>query len=201
MRIILFLLLALFFMSFANCKKETRVETVTKTDTVYVQVRDTTFIPALISDTTTTTTFIVLRHAEKEAAGADPVLTSDGIARADELNHILSSVPVAAIYSTPFNRTRQTVQPLAVVKNLTIKEYQPSVPTKQLVDDIISANRGKVVTVVGHSNTVPEILKELSKNTFNVSIAETQYDNLFIVSIPEKLTPTITHIKYGKSTP
>ncbi|MCD6011235.1 MAG: hypothetical protein K0Q79_1097 [Flavipsychrobacter sp.] len=74
------LLLAGIFISFYSCKKETvKVETITVRDTVYVQVHDTTTIPALISDTTTT--FIIMRHAEKEATGADPILNSDGILR------------------------------------------------------------------------------------------------------------------------
>jgi broad specificity phosphatase PhoE len=168
-------------------------------DTVYVEVHDTTVIPALISDTTTT--FIVLRHAEKEPTGSDPNLDSDGVLRADELKRILSSVSVNAIYSTPLNRTRQTVQPLATAKGITISEYPTEKPYAQLVSEIISANRGKTVVIVGHSNTVPEILKQLSNNSFTVTINDSQYDNLFIVSLPEKLHATVTPLKYGKATP
>ena len=67
MRKMLFLLPVVICMFFCNCKKETKVETITKTDTVYVEVHDTTTIPALISDTITT--LIILRHAEKESTG------------------------------------------------------------------------------------------------------------------------------------
>ena len=84
MRKPILLLLAALFIFFGNCTKDTKGETITVTDTVYVEVRDTTVIPALISDTTTTV--IVLRHAEKEAGGADPNLNSDGILRAEELS-------------------------------------------------------------------------------------------------------------------
>jgi phosphohistidine phosphatase SixA len=199
MRTLILLLIAGISMSFCNCKKETKIETVTVRDTVYVEVHDTTVIPALISDTTTT--FIVLRHAEKEPTGSDPNLDSDGVLRADELKRILSSVSVNAIYSTPLNRTRQTVQPLATAKGITISEYPTEKPYAQLVSEIISANRGKTVVIVGHSNTVPEILKQLSNNSFTVTINDSQYDNLFIVSLPEKLHATVTPLKYGKATP
>lgn len=182
-----------------SCKKQVETQTVTVRDTVYVNVRDTITIPALISDTTTT--LIVLRHAEKESAGSDPNLDADGIARAEELKRILGNVSVRAIYATPFNRTRQTVQPLATAKGVAITEYQSTIPYAQLVNDVLSANKGKVVVVVGHSNTVPDILKELSKNSFNVSISESHYDNLFIVTVPAGLSPTVSHLKYGKSTP
>lgn len=188
-------------MFFCNCKKETitKVETVTVRDTVYVAVHDTTTIPALISDTTTT--LIIMRHAEKELTGTDPALTTDGTLRAAELKRILGSTPVHAVYSTSFNRTRQTVQPLATAKGLPIVEYPTSKPYAQLVSEIQAAHRGKVVVIVGHSNTVPDILKEASNNAFNVTISDAQYDNLFIVSMPNKLSPTVTHLKYGKDTP
>jgi phosphohistidine phosphatase SixA len=166
-------------------------------DTVYVH--DTTVIPALISDTTTT--FIILRHAEKEPTGTDPVLNNDGIVRAEELKRILSNVPVNAIYSTPFNRTRQTVLPLANDKGLSIIDYAANTVQAQFVTDILTAARGKVVVISGHSNTVPEMLKELTHGSFNISISEDQYDNLFIVNLPDSLTPTVVHLKYGKPTP
>lgn len=201
MRKLVFLLLASLVVFLCNCKKETqaKVQTVIERDTVYVEVHDTTTIPALISDTTTT--LIIVRHAEKEAAGADPNLTADGLARAEELKRILGSTPVKAIYSTPFNRTRQTVAPLATAKGLTVIEYPTSKPYAQLINEIVAGTRGKVAVIAGHSNTVPDILKEISKGSFNITINDSQYDNLFIVSVPDKLSATITQLKYGKETP
>lgn len=194
------LLFALFPLLFCCCKKPAaEVQTITVRDTVFVEVHDTLNIPALISDTTTT--FIVIRHAEKESTGADPNLDNEGILRAEELRRILDNVAVAAVYSTSFNRTRQTVQPLATAKGITVTEYATTKPYAQLADEIISANRGKVVVLAGHSNTVPEILKTLSNNSFNVIISEHQYDNLFIVNVPDSLKATIIPLKYGKATP
>jgi phosphohistidine phosphatase SixA len=201
MRKLVFLLLVGITAFFGNCKKESqaKVQTIIEKDTVYVEVRDTTIIPALISDTVTT--FIIVRHAEKESTGTDPNLTADGQLRAEELKRILGNVAVNNIYSTPLNRTRQTVQPLATAKGLTISEYATTKPYAELVNDIAKANRGKVAVIAGHSNTVPDLLKEISKNAFNVTIADGQYDNLFIVSLPDDLKPTVTHMKYGKETP
>ncbi len=201
MRKLIMLLLAGVTIFFYSCKKETaaKVETVTIRDTVYVEVHDTTTIPSLISDTTTT--IIVIRHAEKESTGTDPNLDSDGILRAEELKHILAGISINAIYSTQYNRTRQTVQPLAAAKGIVISEYATSKPYNQLVNEILTANRGKAVVIVGHSNTVPEILKVLSDNSFSVNISESQYDNLFVVNLPDSLKPTIIPLKYGKPTP
>lgn len=194
--LLLFLALSMFF---CNCKKETAAQVQTITDTVFVEVRDTITIPALISDTTTT--FIIIRHAEKESTGSDPNLSADGILRAEELKRILAGISVNAIYSTTYNRTKQTVTPLATAKGIAVTEYATSTPYAQLTNEIRTANRGKTVVIVGHSNTVPDILKEMSNNGFSVTINESQYDNLFIVSLPDSLSPTVTHLKYGKETP
>jgi len=201
MRKLAFIILAAIPVFFCNCKKETvtRVDTIIQHDTVYMQVHDTTTIPALISDTTTT--LIIVRHAEKEATGTDPNLTADGQLRAEELKRVLGNIPVQAIYTTPYNRTRQTVQPLAAAKGITVAEYATSKPYAQLISEIKAANRGKVVVIVGHSNTVPDLLKTISNNTFAITITDSQYDDLFIAALPDNLSATISQLKYGKETP
>lgn len=148
-----------------------------------------------------TTTFIILRHAEKDGTDKDPNLSADGLARADELRKTLGNVAVNAIYSTGYKRTKQTVTPLANEKGIAITEYQAKKPYAELVNEILAENRGKTVVLVGHSNTVPEILKVLSNNTFNVSISESQFDNLFIVAHTEGFDAKVLQLKYGKATP
>jgi 2,3-bisphosphoglycerate-dependent phosphoglycerate mutase len=184
---------------FIQCKKETVTEYRTITDTLLITVHDTVTIPTLISDTITT--FIIMRHAERDNVGSDPSLNADGIIRADELKRILANVPVASVYSTPFNRTRETVTPLANDKGLLVTEYSTGTPYLQLVNQVMNDHKGKVIMMAGHSNTVPEILKALTDNAFNIQITESQYDNLFIVSLPAGLTPKVFHMKYGKATP
>jgi 2,3-bisphosphoglycerate-dependent phosphoglycerate mutase len=148
-----------------------------------------------------TTTFIVLRHAEKADNSRDTNLSTDGLARADELRKTLHPVTVNAVYSTPYNRTKQTVAPLATEKGITITEYPANKPYEELALELIAAYHGKTVVIVGHSNTVPEILKVLSQNTFNVNISESQFDNLFVVTLTDGQKPEVVTMKYGKSTP
>src|SRR4051812_24667993 len=72
------------------------------------------------------TTFILVRHAEKMAdAGKDPALSSEGNARTKRLVSLLEKTTIDAIYTTPYKRTRSTVEPLAQAKRLTIREYEP----------------------------------------------------------------------------
>jgi hypothetical protein len=57
------------------------------------------------------------------------------------------------------------------------------------------ANRGGTVLVVGHSNTVPAILRSLGA-TERIAITEDTYDDLFQLTLaPEG--PTLHHLHYG----
>jgi len=148
-----------------------------------------------------TTTFIVLRHAEKADNSKDTNLSAEGLVRAEELKKTLAPVNVNAIYSTPYNRTKQTATPLATAKGITITEYPANKPYLEFVEELLAAHKGQTVVIVGHSNTIPEILKVLGQNAFNLTINENQFDNLFVVTLSEGQKPTVATMKYGKPTP
>src|ERR1039457_4489310 len=105
-------------------------------------------------------TVILVRHAEKAAAPADnPPLTADGRKRAEALATMLGSSGVTSIFVTDYLRTQQTAEPLASLLDLTPQR----IGAKQ-TPDLVAAIRGHkdgVVLVVGHSNTVPEIIAAL----------------------------------------
>jgi hypothetical protein len=51
------------------------------------------------------------------------------------------------------------------------------------------------VLIVGHSNTVPELLKKLGIKDA-ITIADTEYDNLFVVVRPDVGEPTLISLRY-----
>ena len=207
MKKILLLLLPLliaFASSLSSCEKDpeiitqTVVETdtlfITAHDTVFIQVTDTLTLTDLVEDTATT--FIVLRHAETTGSGTNPSLSTEGQARALELRRILANVPLAAVFSSNYNRTRQTAQPAADDKLLTVNLYDP-LNQSPLVDDWLTAYRGKTVLVVGHSNTAPALLNLFLESTAYTNLPETEYDNLFIATVSERGRGKVLHLKYG----
>jgi 2,3-bisphosphoglycerate-dependent phosphoglycerate mutase len=128
------------------------------------------------------TTVIVVRHAEKSSTPRDnPPLTEQGQARAAALARILRSAGVTAIYSSPFLRTLQTVQPLARQLGLSIDQVDAK-EIKGLVDKVLKDHSGQVVVISGHSNTVPLIVEALGAGTIP-PISDTEYDNLYIVTV------------------
>ena len=55
------------------------------------------------------TTFILVRHAEKgKDDPRDPNLNEEGIKRAQALNTLLAQADVAALYSSPYKRTKSS---------------------------------------------------------------------------------------------
>ena len=133
----------------------------------------------------------VVRHAERSdgapAAGQamtapanDPPLSTEGHARAARLASMLRSAGISQIFSTEYQRTRQTAAPLAKALNLETTTSPAREPDALLAR--IREGKGNVL-VVGHSNTVPELLKRLGVND-PITIAESEYDNLFIVTRP-----------------
>jgi broad specificity phosphatase PhoE len=123
----------------------------------------------------------VVRHAERADAGmqaqTDPPLSAAGEARAQKLAAMLADAGVKDIFATEFKRTQDTAKPLATKTGVAV-EHVGSTDTAPLIAKIKS-HPNDVVLVVGHSNTLPAILKALAG--VDVAIADDEYDNLFVV--------------------
>lgn len=146
------------------------------------------------------TTLIMVRHAEKsDFPRSDPILTSGGIARADELAYILKYVELDAIYSTPFLRTKQTVQPTAEDKGLNVRLYEPA--DENFLQNVLRSFPGGTVLIVGHSNTIPRFANELTGKSDFGDLDDTTYDNLFIASVPKAGKAVVLRIRFGAHTP
>lgn len=104
-------------------------------------------------------TVFVMRHLNTPAGASDPDLLPEGQRRAAALAHWFRRVerPVA-IYVSDYRRTRQTAAPLAAALHLTPVVYNPA-DTPGLIARV-RAEHGNVL-VIGHSNTVPDIVAAL----------------------------------------
>ena len=147
------------------------------------------------------TAVILVRHAEKkiEPENPNPDLAPAGQARAQELVHILGDAGITAIYATQYARTQQTVQPLADSLKLPVTRID-SKNTQELIEQITTKQRGGVVFLAGHNNTVPAIIGALGGGEFPV-IPETEYDNMFVVTIHRFGKASVVKLKYGSSAP
>ena len=130
-----------------------------------------------------TTTYYLIRHAEKDRSdktNRNPHLTEKGLKRADNWSNVLKDVKFDAIYSTDYNRTKETALPTAKANNLEIKLYDPR---KMASKEFLANTKGKNVLVVGHSNTTPMFVNALLSEKKYDMIADNNNGNLYIVTI------------------
>ncbi len=143
------------------------------------------------------TTILIVRHAEKniEPNNPDPALSADGMTRAQALLHAVGESGVKNVYVSQFTRTHQTAQPLAERLGLNVTEVDAK-DTRGLVNGVLTNHRGETVLIIGHTNNIPQIIEALGEEKIN-EIPETQYDNLFVVTVKRFGKAQVVKLKYG----
>lgn len=142
-------------------------------------------------------TVFVVRHAERADGGTtntmmgnDPDLSDAGRARAESLASALKDAGITAIFTTEYKRTQQTAAPLAKALGISVTTV-PSRDTARLIEKVKAASGN--VLVVGHSNSVPDVVKGLGVTT-PVTIGDAEYDNLFVVRLGDR--PTVLRLHF-----
>lgn len=139
------------------------------------------------------TTIFLVRHAEKaDQTNASP-LTERGKARAQKLAETLRDANVRAVFSTDFVRTRETAQPLAERRGLPVQSYDAK--DAGFSKMLLKNHEGQRVLVVGHSNTIPKLVNALV-GTSLPNLADSEYDALFVVTVPKTGPPTVLTLRF-----
>lgn len=143
-------------------------------------------------------TILIVRHAEKEqSTSRDPELSEEGKTRARELDRMLRKVSIDEVYATAYKRTRNTVAPVAERIGVDIKLYDPSAQDKLAMT--LKTASGKTILIAGHSNTIPALLNLLTNSKEYKDMPETEYDNLFVVTITKEYTNVVC-LEFGVAT-
>ncbi len=135
----------------------------------------------LLASCSPTSTLYIVRHAERANDSDTTSLSAEGLRRADKLAQRLASVRLDTIYVTPYRRTQQTALPTANSKGLPLTQY-PVSPVAKLTQRVRTF-RNKSALVVGHSNTILEVAKELGTTPVRQKIEHADYANLLIVTM------------------
>jgi broad specificity phosphatase PhoE len=146
-------------------------------------------------------TYYVVRHAEKAVASPgttmstpnDPPLSAAGEERAQALKEVLKDKKIEYIFSTNTVRTRTTAEPLRSHRSLSIQTYGP-MPDSAFIRQLKALKYN--VLVVGHSNTVDNIVNGLTNTaTIPADLQDSEYDNLFVINYKRFFG---TRIKYER---
>jgi broad specificity phosphatase PhoE len=132
-------------------------------------------------------TTILIRHADVTGVG-DPPLNAAGIARAQELRHVLADSDLSAIFVTSRSRSQMTAAPIAADLGIT-----PTViDDAALIAEAIRAQPGSAtVLVVGHTDSLPVLVTALGGPALT-AIGATQFDRLFVLH-----RGRLTRLRYG----
>lgn len=118
----------------------------------------------------------LVRHAEKIDESRDPSLSAAGQARALRLADLLARAGITAIVTSEYKRTAETARPLATAHKLTpqiiVAKDRPALIAR------LRSRPDEIVLVVGHSDTLPAILKDLG---VAAPPAVEDYGDLFVV--------------------
>jgi phosphohistidine phosphatase SixA len=125
-------------------------------------------------------TIYISRHAEKEISeNKDPSLTKEGKERAEKLSLYLKDKKLKLIFSTNTIRTKKTAEPTAQIFNSTISIYDAKKP--DLLCFEIKELR-KNTLIIGHSNTIKDIVNTLNGKPFvDKDLEDNEYNKLFII--------------------
>jgi broad specificity phosphatase PhoE len=133
----------------------------------------------------------IVRHAEKAANGGnDPDLSSAGRARAETLARILKDSGITAIFVTEFKRTQETAAPTTTSTHVT-PTVVAAKDTAALVARLRQLNGNALV--VGHGDTIPNIVKALGINS-SINIPDADYSELLIIILGDK--PELFRLHY-----
>ncbi len=132
------------------------------------------------------TTLYLVRHAEKEENNTmqnqneDPPLTLEGEQRAEKLKKLLADVSIDAVYSTSYQRNMNTVEPLAIDKNLSIQNYEWH-QWSPMIEEILVSYQGKTVVICGHGDNLLPMIEYLDGKRPQESLGTHEYDKIFKV--------------------
>jgi hypothetical protein len=163
---------------------------------------------AVVSPPGTTTTVIMVRHAERAKEHGESALTAAGRQRAQDLVVAIGDREITTIYSPDRGRNRETVQPLAThlgVPITLIPEARLSNTRRfadEFVREILSKQAGGTVVWVGNKSPVGiwgGNLKEIYLRFGGTGDPPAKYDDLFIITVPDQGAVGVKKTTYGQS--
>ena len=149
----------------------------------------------------TTTTVVLVRHAEKQLGAIDDApLTPQGELRAARLAQMFGDANafgrVQQIYVSDTRRSQQTAAGLAQRLNLKPVVVEGKSSSSELARRVLRENRGGLAIIVGHSNTVPQLVAALSDADDVPAIEDQEFDTMYVVTVPTIGKASVLRMKY-----
>ncbi|NND35933.1 MAG: histidine phosphatase family protein [Gammaproteobacteria bacterium] len=156
---------------------------------------------AWVFESQATTTVVFVRYAELATGDSgNPGLSPAGRARAAELARVVGDIDVVAgvdaIFATTFRSTQETAESLAEKLQIKVQVVDSS-NISGLEQMILKEYKGKIVLVITDREAIPALIEEFHGSKKLPPMADTEHDNLYIVSIPWHGKVKTLRLKYG----
>ena len=143
----------------------------------------------IVAETRRSATVIFLRHAEalpRTRGNQNPDLAEAGKQRAKRWAKTLRAAGVTMVYVTELGRTQQTAAPLAKALGLKVKQYG-SRKSREFANSLRDLEADQVAVVVGHSNTVPQMVQQLGGQLTGLDqrgyLQDTEHDRMIVQTL------------------
>ena len=154
-----------------------------------------------ITDAPGITTIYIVRHAEKDASdprNQDPELSVEGRERAEALAGKLKDIKLDAAFATKYKRTSQTAYYSAKNSNVEIQTYDAQ-DFRGIAEIVKTKHSGHKLLIVGHSNTVLELLEAFGAQRPLTALSDDDYDFFFELTINQNGKAELITQHYGKA--
>lgn len=127
------------------------------------------------------TQIYILRHTEKaDDVSEDPELSPLGIKHAKYWKKVLQHIEFNQVLTTDFRRNIQTAKLLSAESSVNPELYYPmSFDVLKFIRQI----QGQTVLIIGHSNTIPDMVNRLIGESKYPPMSHNNYDLLFTITI------------------
>jgi hypothetical protein len=146
-----------------------------------------------------TTTIIVTRYSDAQANGS---LNASGERRAEELARLLGEVDVVAgvdaIFVAPQRASRDSSVPLAMHNQAPVHTIDNPADVRSLIAHILADYKGKIVVVITEPEYIQPAIREMHGSKKLPPMADDEYDNIYIVSIPWFGKVKTLRLRYGE---
>jgi 2,3-bisphosphoglycerate-dependent phosphoglycerate mutase len=134
-----------------------------------------------------TTTVMIVRHAEVEQGVENPGLSPAGRLRAKELVRLLGDVDVTdsvdAVFATRWRRTQETAEPLARHVDTVLQIVNPA-ELEKLQTVLLDEYKGQVILLVLDANDLQPVVAQMKGSKVLRMTAPGEHDSLYVLSVP-----------------
>ena len=148
----------------------------------------------------------LLRHGERLLPDPADELTPDGVKRAELLGRMLANSGIRFAFCSNMLRTHQMIEPLQQSSGVKIKREDVTIDrdhipdyVQQTVAKVTALPDEAIAIIVSHDIAITPIVEGLTGRTVD-EVTGTQFDKLFVLSIPKTGPGNVSLMRYGVAT-